>query len=104
MLRVEAPDSTAPQTWPVAGLSLALGFAVADITGVRAIGGLVLIAAVAWCLPHWRQTGKAPQLLAVYAIAFVASHVIGLATGAWVAVALTAATVATITYRVENRP
>lgn len=101
---IRALDNTGPQTWPIAGVSLALGFAVAEITGVRAIGGLVLIAAVAWCLPQWRQTGKAPQLLAVYAAAFIASHIIGLAVPAWVAVAIAAVTVATVTYRVENRP
>ena len=104
MLRGRALDNTGTQTWAIAGLSLALGFAVAEITGVRAIGGAILIAAVAWCYPRWRTTGKAPLLIVVYAAAFVASHVIGLATGAWPAVAIAAATVAGVTYRVENRP
>lgn len=93
-----------PPTWPVAGLSLVLGFAVAEITGVRALGGLVLVAAVAWCIPRWRATGDATKLTVLYAAAFAASHVLGLLTTAWPAVAITAITVAGVTYRVENRP
>jgi hypothetical protein len=95
-------DATVPPTWPVAGGSLALGFAMAEITGIRAIGGVVLLVALAWCVPRWQRTGHATGLLALYLGAFVASHLIGLAIGAWAAVALVTIAVATLTYRAEN--
>ena len=34
----------------IAALTLVVGFAVADLTGVRALGGVVLVAGVAWCV------------------------------------------------------
>ena len=47
-------------TWPVAAGSLLLGFGVAQATGVRPLGGLVLVAAAAWCmLRWWRAAGVA---------------------------------------------
>ena len=52
-------------TWPIAGGSLIAGFAVADVTGVRALGGLVLVAAAAWLAVRWRAragTGRAVAL------------------------------------------
>jgi hypothetical protein len=80
-------------TWPVASLSLVAGFGVAELTGVRALGGVVLIAAAAWCFARWRGaagTGRAVALLAFYAACFAASHVLAGALGAWGAVALVA--------------
>ena len=76
-------------TWPVAALSLVAGFAVADLTGVRPLGGLVLLAAVAWCAVRWRRragTGRAVALVAFYAAAFAASHALGDVLGTWGAV------------------
>ncbi|HVL31913.1 MAG TPA: hypothetical protein VM299_06715 [Solirubrobacteraceae bacterium] len=81
-------------TWPVAAGSLLLGFAVAQATGVRALGGLVLVAGAGWCaLRWWRAAGAARTavLLAVYLGAFVGSHVVADAVGAWTAVLLAAA-------------
>ena len=48
-------------TWPVAFGSFVLGFAVADVTGVRPLGGLVLLAGVLWCLPRWWR-GASPAV------------------------------------------
>lgn len=98
---LDASGDTAP-TWAVAGGSLALGFAVAEITGVRALGGLVLVAAVLWCLPRWRRTGNAAKLTGAYAAAFALSHALGLLTGAWPAVALASASMSALAYRAEN--
>jgi hypothetical protein len=81
-------------TWPVAALSLVAGFAVADLTGVRPLGGLVLLAAVAWCFVRWRAragTGRAVALAAFYAAAFAASHALADVLGTWGAVATVAA-------------
>ena len=84
-------------TAPVAAASLVLGFAVAQASGVRALGGLVLLAGVAWCAVRWRRragTGAAVALTGVYAAAFVLSHVLADAIGAWASVAVAAAAVA----------
>lgn len=80
-------------TWPVAAGSLPLGFGVAQATGVRALGGVVLIAGAAWCATRWqRRAGLARTavLLLVYVGAFVGSHVIADSVGAWGAVLLAA--------------
>lgn len=82
-------------TWPVAAGSLALGFAVAEVTGVRAAGGIVLVLGAGWCAVRWREragTGRAAALVLLYLAAFAASHVLGDVVGAWPAVALVAGT------------
>ncbi|MEA2139882.1 MAG: hypothetical protein QOG56_3032, partial [Solirubrobacteraceae bacterium] len=40
-------------TWPVASGSLLLGFAVAQATGVRPLGGVVLALGAGWCGLRW---------------------------------------------------
>ena len=75
----------------VAGASLAVGFGVAQASGVRALGGLVLLAAVAVCAVQWRRqagTGAAAALVAVYAALFAGSHLLARAVGAWPSVAV----------------
>lgn len=81
-------------TWPVAAGSLVLGFAVAQGTGVRPLGGIVLIAGAGWCAKRWRTrvgTRRTAVLLGVYLAAFVLSHVIADPVGTWPAVAIVAA-------------
>lgn len=81
-------------TAPVAALSLIAGFAVAQATGVRPLGGIVLLAAVAWCAVRWRRdagTGRAVLLVAIYASAFAASHALAPMLGTWGAVLTVAA-------------
>ena len=83
-------------TAPVAALSLVAGFAVAQATGVRALGGVVLAAAVVWCALRWRReagTTIAVVLVLVYAGAFAASHVLADPLGTWGAVLTVAAIV-----------
>lgn len=89
-----ATTVTKPATWPVAAGSLVLGFAVAEVTGVRAIGGVVLIAALGWCALRWRAgagTGRAAALVGIYIVAFAGSHLLGPEIGAWPAVFTVAA-------------
>ena len=84
-------------TWPVAGLSLVAAFAVADVTGIRPLGGVVLVAAAAWLVLRWRARAgwaRAIALLAFYGAAFVASHALGDVLGAWGAVLTVAVAVA----------
>jgi hypothetical protein len=80
-------------TWPVAAGSLLLGFGVAEASGVRALGGVVLIAGAGWCARRWlRSAGpsRTAALLLVYAGAFAGSHVIAGSVGTWPAVLLAA--------------
>jgi hypothetical protein len=87
-------------TWPVASGSLLLGFAVAQLTGVRALGGIVLVAGCAWCALRWLRVGR-PRTIAlvlIYLAAFVLSHLIAGTLGAWPSVLLVAAVVGAATY------
>ncbi|MEA2154284.1 MAG: hypothetical protein QOE11_424 [Solirubrobacteraceae bacterium] len=80
-------------TWPVAAGSLLLGFGVAQATGVRPLGGIVLIAGAGWCALRWRRsagTGRTAALLLVYLGAFIGAHVIADPVGAWPAVLIAA--------------
>lgn len=93
-------------TWPVAAGSLLLGFGVAQATGVRPLGGLVLVAAAAWCALRWRRTAgsaRTAALLVLYVGAFVGSHVIADAVGAWGAVLIAAGVVGLATWAFADR-
>ncbi|WP_448629825.1 hypothetical protein [Cellulomonas soli] len=86
-------------TWLVAGLTLVIGFALARSTGVRALGGLVLLAGVGWCLvrearatPWWRLG----VVVVAGAVCFVASHVLADRVGAWPSVLLCSAALAAV--------
>jgi hypothetical protein len=94
-------------TWPVAAGAMVLGFAVADATGVRPLGGLVLLAAAAWCARRWlARVGAAPAvaLLAFWLALFVTSHVLAEATGTWPAVLLVAAALGVAAWAVADSP
>jgi NhaP-type Na+/H+ or K+/H+ antiporter len=100
---VKAMRST--PTWPVAAGSLALGFAVAQATGIRPLGGIVLVAGAGWCALRWREkvgVARAAGLVALYLAAFVASHLLAHAIGAWPSVAVVAAVVAAGSYAVAD--
>jgi hypothetical protein len=80
-------------TWPIAAGSLLVGFGVAQATGVRPLGGIVLVAAAGWCAQRWWHAAgpaRAAALLGVYCAAFAGSHVIADSVGAWPAVLLAA--------------
>jgi len=84
----------AAATWPVASGSLLLGFAVAQATGVRPLGGVVLALGAGWCALRWRRAvgvARAAALVGVYVAVFVLSHVVADALGTWPAVLLAAA-------------
>ena len=92
-------------TWPVAAGSLALGFAVAQATGVRPLGGVVLALGCGWCALRWRERvggGRAAGLVGLYLAAFAGSHVLAHAIGAWPSVAVVSAVVAAGSYAVAD--
>lgn len=87
----------------VAAGSLAAGFAVAQATGVRPLGGVLLLVGGGWCgYQWWRTAGPGPALVAggTYAAAFVGSHPLAKSIGAWPSVAVVAATTAVVSYAV----
>ena len=76
----------------VATAAFVAGFAVAEATGVRALGGLVLLAGGAWCArvaaPVAGRASTAALLVVALAL-FGASHPLGEAIGSWPAVLVT---------------
>lgn len=96
-----------PPTAAIAALGLIVGFAVADATGSRPLGGVALLVAGIWCISVWlRRDGlrTAGRLGAIGFAAFVASHLLGLAIGAWPAVLTTAVVVAVVYWRASDGP
>lgn len=94
-------------TWPVASGSLVAGFAVAQATGVRPLGGVVLAAGAGWCAVRWRRTvgmARTVGLVGVYLACFVASHLIADTVGTWGAVFLVAAIMGLATFIVADLP
>lgn len=94
MATVVERAATDPPTWPVASGSLLLGFAVAQATGVRPLGGVVLVAGAGWCALRWLRTVgtvRTVALIGVYVAAFAGSHVVAGTVGTWPAVLLAAA-------------
>jgi hypothetical protein len=80
----------------IASVSLVLAFAVAQGTGVRALGGVVLVVGGAWCAVRlWLAVGVLRTVVVglAYAVAFVVSHPLGNVIGSWVAVFVVAAMV-----------
>lgn len=76
--------------WPVAALALPAGFAVAQASGVRPLGGAVMLALLGACA-WWRWGASRVALLAVGGVAvasFVASHLLHDALGVAGAVGL----------------
>jgi hypothetical protein len=74
----------------VAG-SLALGFAVAQATGIRWLGAVVLVVGGGWAaLQLFRAVGPVRTTIvgAAYVIAFAISHPLGHVIGSWASVAV----------------
>jgi hypothetical protein len=94
-------------TWPVAAASLVAGFGVADLTGVRPLGGVVLFLAALWCGLRWKASAGlavAIGLVAVYLAGFALSHPLGGLIGSWPAVFAIAAGVGAVVWAVADRP
>ena len=91
----------------LAAATLIVGFAVASLTGNRALGGVVLIAGGAVCaLVWWRLAGplRALAAVAVAGVAFVVSHPLGAVMTSWGAVLLVSVLTAIAAYYITPPP
>lgn len=89
-------------TAPVAAATLIAGYAVAAGTGSRPLGGVVLLAGGVWCVRAWahRNDVRTAAVLACAGLAaFVLSHLLARAIGAWPAVLVVAAAMAAAAWR-----
>ncbi|MGD0455457.1 MAG: hypothetical protein ABSB69_17875 [Solirubrobacteraceae bacterium] len=92
-------------TAPLAAGSLIAGYAVVAATGSRPLGGVVLAIGGLCCIRIWMQrhgARTAARLAGVGFAAFVASHVLALAVGAWPAVLIVAAATAAATWALAD--
>jgi hypothetical protein len=88
-------------TAPVAAGSLIVGYAVVVSTGSRPLGGFVLLIGGLWCIQAWaRRHGArtAATLGFVGLVAFIISHLLALAIGAWPSVLLVAGVMAAVAW------
>ena len=97
-----------PSSLLVAG-GLAVGFAVAQGTGIRALGGAILLGAGLAAARLWvrrRGWAVATALGLLYLAAFVLAHVLTLGLGmpAWASVTLVTLLSAGVTFGVADRP
>jgi hypothetical protein len=77
----------------VAAATFLAGFGVAELTGVRALGGLVLLAGAVCCARITAPVaGRGPTiaLLVAALVLFAVSHPLGREIGSWPAVVVTA--------------
>jgi len=90
----------------VAALTLVLGYAVAAGTGARPLGGLVLLAGLAFCWVLWNAragTRTALALVVAFGVAFVGSHLLALVIPAWPSVLIVAVAMAALSWRLADR-
>ena len=90
-------------------VGLAAGFAIAQGTGIRALGGAVFALGglgAAWLWVPRRGWWVALGLGALYLATFVLAHVLALLAGlpAWLAVSLVTVVAAGVTFGVADRP
>ena len=86
-------------------VTLIVGFGIASVTGVRWLGGIALIAGAIWCgIKWWRMAGPLRAIIAVllFGIAFVISHPLGNAIGAWPSVFLVALIAGSLSYAITQ--
>jgi hypothetical protein len=80
-------------------------WALVEASGSRTLGGVALLAGALALGLLWRRrngTRVAMRLLGTGVAAFVASHVLALALGAWASVLIVAATMAWLTWRLSD--
>jgi len=97
---------TARSTALLAAGSLIAGFGVAELTGIRAVGGAVLLAGGAACAwQWWRSVGpaRATGLVAVFLGAFALSHPLAKVVGAWPSVLAVSAATGALAWLVSDR-
>jgi hypothetical protein len=93
-------------TAAVAAGSLIGGYFVAAETGVRPLGGVVLIVGGVWCTRSWLRShgpAVAGTLLLISVAAFAGSHPLGKRVGAWPAVLSVSAVTAAAAWGLADR-
>ncbi len=93
-------------TAPIAAAGLIGGFGIADATGNRALGGVVLAAGGIVCAWAWyRKSGPltAGMLAVTYTAAFAVSHPLAKQIGAWPSVFAVSAVTAGAAYALSDR-
>lgn len=97
-----------PPTAPIAAGTLIVAYAVAVASGSRPLGGVVLAIGGLWCIWAWltRYGRRTATILGCVGFAaFVLSHVLALAIGAWPSVLVVAAVVAAVAWtQADARP
>jgi len=90
----------------LAAVTLVVAFAVAQGSGVRALGAVVLVAGAGWCAVRSRRAGwlRVAGVLVVGLVCFVGAHVLSGGIGPWPAVVLVAAVLAAVTYTLVDAP
>ncbi|MGN6723641.1 MAG: hypothetical protein ACTHJM_13600 [Marmoricola sp.] len=94
------------KTVPIVAIGLLGGWAMVDLTGSRAAGGVVLFVLGCWAgfvwlfRDGWRTT---VSLAVVYLGCFVLAHVLGLLIGSWPAVIAVALVAAAASYAWSDR-
>jgi hypothetical protein len=106
---MSAPTRTRFPSAVLVAVGLAGGFALAQLTGIRWIGGGFLLATGIEAARLWVQRrgwAVAAGLGAVYLGAFVLAHVLAIGMGwpAWLAVSLVTLAAAGVTYGVADGP
>lgn len=92
-------------TAPLAAAGLIAGFGVADATGSRPLGGVVLAGFGLTCVAIWLRRdggGTAARLTGAGLVAFAGSHLLGRVIGAWPAVLVVAAATAALCWRLSD--
>lgn len=87
-------------------MSLVLGFAVAVVSGVRPLGGVVLLVGGIWCaIQLYRLAGLWRTVVVglVYTAAFALSHPLGDVIGSWPSVFLVALVTGLVAYGIVPR-
>lgn len=99
-LRPRGPIPAVP-TAALAAATLVAAFAVAQLSDIRALGGVLLVAGVVWCV--WRSVHAAGWLrvavvVLVGAVCFVGAHLLSTVVGPWAAVLLSASVLAVVAW------
>jgi hypothetical protein len=92
-------------TAPIAAAGLIAGFGVADATGSRPLGGVVLAACGLACIAVWLRRDPPRVTVALTAtglVAFALSHVLGEVIGAWPSVLVVSAVTAALCWRLSD--
>ncbi|MBO3084613.1 hypothetical protein [Cellulomonas fengjieae] len=89
----------------VAAVTLVVAFTVAQLTDVRALGGVVLVAGVVWCAVRARAAGwwRIAAVVVVGAVCFAGSHLLADPLGPWPAVLVAALVLGAVTYALVDR-